>query len=165
VSWLKYLWATLIGFVVTVTFATSSATLILWLDLSRYVERSCANNPMTTCSAWAEIGYGIQIITVCLFIGLFVGIFVGTTVGVHVVKTQNRPLPISHPATRPGNRPLPTTQTRTYCELRTNRVHYFHCQLSQASGGGRTFRALRIPVIRSARNECSTSSRRRIVHG
>jgi hypothetical protein len=38
VSWLKYLWATLIGFVVTVAVATSSAILILWLDLSRYVE-------------------------------------------------------------------------------------------------------------------------------
>ena len=56
-------------------------------------------------------------------------------------------------------------RTRTYCEPRTNRVHSFDCQLSQASGGGRTFRALRIPVIRSARNECSTSPRRRIVHG
>src|SRR5262249_37570206 len=66
---------------------------------------------------------------------------------------------------RPGNRPLPTTLTRTYCELRTDRVHSCHCQLSSASGGGRTFRALRIPAIRSARNECSTSSRRRIVHG
>jgi hypothetical protein len=37
--------------------------------------------------------------------------------------------------------------------------------LSSAGGGGRTFRALRIPAIRSARNECSTSSRRRTVHG
>ena len=131
-SWLKYLWATLIGFVVTIAFATSSATLILWLDLSRYVERSCANNPMTTCSAWAEIGYGIQIITVCILIGLFVGTFVGTE---HIANLEQIVYTI------------------------------FHCQLSQASGGGRTFRALRIPVIRSARNECSTSSRRRIVHG
>src|SRR5215467_2710051 len=57
------------------------------------------------------------------------------------------------------------TTVRTYCEPGTNRVQSFHCQSSQASGGGRTFRALRIPVIRSARNECSTSSRRRIVHG
>jgi hypothetical protein len=37
--------------------------------------------------------------------------------------------------------------------------------LSSAGGGGRIFRALRIPAIRSARNECSTTSRRRIVHG
>src|SRR5262249_13796945 len=36
---------------------------------------------------------------------------------------------------------------RTYCERGTNRVQSFHCQLSQASGGGRTFRALRFPVI------------------
>jgi hypothetical protein len=35
-SWLKYLRATLIGFVVTIAVATSSATLILWLDFSRY---------------------------------------------------------------------------------------------------------------------------------
>jgi hypothetical protein len=34
----QYLWATLVGFVVTVAVATLSATLILWLDLSRYLE-------------------------------------------------------------------------------------------------------------------------------
>lgn len=101
-SWPKYLWATLIGFVVTIAFATSSATLILWLDLSRYVERSCANNPMTTCSAWAEIGYGIQIITVCLFIGLFVGIFVGTTVGVHFYRRHQNSKPAT-PEFAPGH--------------------------------------------------------------
>jgi hypothetical protein len=51
----------LIGFVVTVAIATSSATLILWLDLSRYVERSCSNQqpPMIDCGAWAGIGYGM----------------------------------------------------------------------------------------------------------
>jgi hypothetical protein len=52
-SWLKYFWATLIGFVVTVAIATSSATLILWLDFSRYVERVCSNQqwPMRDCDA------------------------------------------------------------------------------------------------------------------
>jgi uncharacterized membrane protein YidH (DUF202 family) len=102
VSWFKYLWATLIGFVVTVAIATSSAALILWLDLSRYVERSCSNNPMTTCGTWAEIGYGIQVIAVCIFIGLFVGTFVGTTVGIHLYRRHQN----SKPATansKPGH--------------------------------------------------------------
>jgi hypothetical protein len=57
-----------------------------------------------------------------------------------------------------GQYPVPM---RTYCERRTDRVQW----LSSAGDGGRTFRALRIPAIRSARNECSTSSRRRTVHG
>lgn len=94
-SWLKYLWATLIGLVVTVAIATSSATLILWLNLSRYVERSCANNPMTTCGAWAEIGYGIQVIAVCLLIGLFVGTFVGTTVGLRFYRRHQNSKPVT----------------------------------------------------------------------
>jgi cell division protein FtsX len=92
-SWLKYLWATLIGFVVTVAIATSSATLILWLNLSRYEERSCANQqyPMTTCGAWAGIGYGIRVIAVCIFIGLFIG----TTVGIAFYRRHLK----SNPAT------------------------------------------------------------------
>jgi hypothetical protein len=101
VSWLKYLWATLIGFAVTAAVATSSAALILWLGFSRYVERSCANNPMTTCSAWAVIGYGIQVIALCLFVGLFAGTFAGTTVGIHLYRRHQN----SKPATanfKPG---------------------------------------------------------------
>ena len=104
-SWLKYLWATLIGFVVTVAIATSFATLILWLDLSQYVERSCSNQqrPMTDCGAWAGIEYGILVVAVCIFIGLFVGTFVRTTVGIHLYRRHQN----SNPATRPGNRPVP----------------------------------------------------------
>jgi uncharacterized membrane protein YidH (DUF202 family) len=95
-SWLKYLWATLIGFVVTVAVATSSATLILWLDFSRYVDRTCSNQklPMTDCGAWAGIAYGILVVAACIFIGLFIGTFVGTTVGIHLYRRQN-----SKPAT------------------------------------------------------------------
>jgi hypothetical protein len=87
-SWLKYFWATLIGFVVTVAIATSSATLILWLDFSRYVERVCSNQqwPMKDCDAWAGIWYGILVVAVCIFVGLFVGTFVGTTVGIHLYR-------------------------------------------------------------------------------
>ncbi len=94
-SWLKYLWATLIGFVVTVAIATSSATLILWLDLSRYEERSCSNQqfPMITCGAWAGIGYGIRVIAVCIFIGLLVGTFVGTTVGIRLYRRHQNSKP------------------------------------------------------------------------
>ena len=94
-SWLKYLWATLIGFVVTVAIATSSTTLILWLDLSRYAEWSCSNQqrPMTTCSAWAEIAYVILVGAVCIFIGLFVGTFVGTTVGIHLYRRHQNSKP------------------------------------------------------------------------
>lgn len=87
-SWLKYLWATLIGFVVTVAIAASSATLILWLDFSRHVERTCSNQqfPMTDCGAWAGIAYGILVIAVCLFIGLFVGTFAVTAVGIRLYR-------------------------------------------------------------------------------
>src|SRR6516164_2095831 len=58
-------------------------------------------------------------------------------------------------AAGPEKRLLPSTPTRTYCERRTDRVRSFYCQLPSAGGGGRTFRALRIPAIRSARNERS----------
>jgi hypothetical protein len=96
-SWLKYLWAALIGFVVTVAIATSSATLILWLDFSRHVERICSNQlpRMTDCDAWAGIAYGILVVAVCIFIGLFVGTFVGTAVGIHLYRRHQN----SNPAT------------------------------------------------------------------
>jgi hypothetical protein len=103
-SWLKYLWATLIGFVVTVAIATSSATLILWLDFSQHVERICSNQHprMTDCDAWVGIEYGILVVAVCIFIGLFGGIFVGTTVGIRLYRRHQN----SKPATanfKPGH--------------------------------------------------------------
>jgi hypothetical protein len=97
VSWLEYLWATLIGFVVTVAIATSSAILIL--DLSRYVE------PVShglVLGIDPGIWYGILIVAVCIFIGLFFGIFVGTTVGFHLYRRHQN----SKPATadfKPGH--------------------------------------------------------------
>jgi hypothetical protein len=99
VSWLKYLWATLIGFVVTVAVATSSATLILWLDFSRYLE------PVShglVLGIDPGIWYGILVVAVCIFIGLFVGTFVGTTVGIHFYHRHQN----SKPATansKPGH--------------------------------------------------------------
>jgi len=119
VSWLKYLWATLIGFVVTVAVATSSATLILWLDFSRYVE------PVShglVLGIDLGIWYGILVVAVSLFvlvwrtlwpspaaalpggifIGLFAGTFVGTTVGIHFYRRHQN----SKPATtnsKPGH--------------------------------------------------------------
>jgi ABC-type Mn2+/Zn2+ transport system permease subunit len=99
VSWLKYLWATLIGFVVTVAVATSSATLILWLDFSRYVE------PVShglVLGIDLGIWYGILVVAVCIFIGLFAGTFVGTTVGIHFYRRHQN----SKPATtnsKPGH--------------------------------------------------------------
>jgi uncharacterized membrane protein YfcA len=87
-SWLKYLWATFIGFAATVAIATSSATLILWLDFSRHVERTCSNQqfPMTDCGAWAGIAYVIRVVAVCILIGLFVGTFVGMAVGIRLYR-------------------------------------------------------------------------------
>jgi TRAP-type uncharacterized transport system fused permease subunit len=98
VSWLKYLWATLIGFVVTVAVATSSAILILWLDLSRYVE------PVSdglVLGIDPGIRYGILVVAACIFIGLFVGTVVGTTVGIRFYRRHQN----SKPATsnsKPG---------------------------------------------------------------
>jgi hypothetical protein len=99
VSWLKYLWATLIGFVVTVAVATSSAILILWLDLSRYVE------PVSdglVLGIDPGIWYGILVVAACIFIGLFVGTVVGTTVGIRFYRRHQN----SKPATansKPGH--------------------------------------------------------------
>ena len=98
-SWLKYLWATLIGFVVTVAVATSSAILILWLDLSRYVE------PVShglVLGLDPGIWYGILVVAVCIFIGLFVGIFVGTTVGIHFYRRHQNSKPAT-PDFAPGH--------------------------------------------------------------
>jgi len=92
-SWFKYLWAALVGFVVTVAIATSSATLILWLGFSRYVDARCANQQWTDCSAWAGIEYGILVVAVCIFIGLFVGTFVGTTVGIRLYHRHQNSKP------------------------------------------------------------------------
>jgi hypothetical protein len=99
VSWYKYLWATLIGFVVTVAVATSSATLILWLDLSRYVE-SVSDGLVLGIDP--GIWYGILVVAVCIFIGLFVGTIVGTTVGIRFYRRHQN----SKPATansKPGH--------------------------------------------------------------
>jgi hypothetical protein len=82
-SWLKYVWASLIGSVVAVVVATSAATLILWLTFSRYVAWSCAGQPPPgDCGAWAGMFYGYTIITLCIFAGMFVGTSVGTMVGI-----------------------------------------------------------------------------------
>ena len=98
-SWLKYLWATLIGFVVSVAIATSSATLILWLDFSRYMEPV---SPGLVLGLDPGLWYGILVIAVSIFIGLFVGIFVGTTVGVHFYRRHQNSKPAT-PDFAPGH--------------------------------------------------------------
>src|SRR6516225_5365636 len=74
-------------------------------------------------------------------------------------------LPLTQPLRRIGKsrRPRPSKADLSDAQVaerkkeRTNSVHIRNCQLSQASGGGHTFRALRIPVIRSAREKFTDS--------
>jgi hypothetical protein len=79
-SWLKYIWASLVGAVVAVVVAAMAEVLSLRLELSPHLERGCP--PEGDCGAWAGAGDIAAVFAMCVFIGLFVGTFVGTTVGI-----------------------------------------------------------------------------------
>ena len=81
-SWLKYIWATLIGFVAMIIFVVSATIVILWLTTSRIVAHSCASMPLSDCGGWSALGWGVTVVAGCTFIGLFVATYVGTTVGI-----------------------------------------------------------------------------------
>ncbi|WP_076866513.1 hypothetical protein [Bradyrhizobium mercantei] len=83
-SWLKYVWATLIGFAAMTIFTATTAFLILWLTTSRYVAHSCAHMPISPndCGGWTALGYAITVLAGCAVVGLFIGTTVGTMVGI-----------------------------------------------------------------------------------
>jgi hypothetical protein len=94
-SWLKYIWATLIGFVAMIIFVVSAASLILWLTTSRVVAHGCAQmpTPINDCGGWTALGWEITIVAGCIFIGLFIGTFVGTTVGISFYRRNQNSKP------------------------------------------------------------------------
>jgi len=107
----------------------------------------------------------------------------GLAVDGYARSDRNRPGAGTECPKSTGVRTATPTAKRTYCEYRTDRVHCClrHCQgiktrtatrnrrgagkQGTASVVGSPLWACRIPVIRSTTNECSASSRRRIVHG
>jgi hypothetical protein len=90
-SWLKYIAASLIGFLAAVAFVASSAPLFLWLTFSRYVAWSCANMPPPSdCGAYAGAAYGYLVVIVCILVGLFIGTFVTTTVAIAFYRRDQK---------------------------------------------------------------------------
>lgn len=93
-SWLKYIWATLIGFVAMIIFVVSAAILILWLTTSRIVAHSCAGMPpLSDCGGWTALGWEATVVSGCTFIGLFIGTFVGTTIGIRSYRRHQNSKP------------------------------------------------------------------------
>jgi hypothetical protein len=94
-SWLKYIWATLLGFVATIISAVPMAILILWLTTSRVVAHSCAHmsTPINDCGGWVALGWEITVVAGCTFIGLFIGTFVGTMVGIGFYRRHQNSKP------------------------------------------------------------------------
>ena len=103
-SWLKYVWAALLGFAAMTIFTVSTAFLILWLTISRYVAHSCARMPIepNDCGGWTALGYTITVVAGCALVGLFVGTSVGTMVGVSFYRRHQKSNPILQPTLRPG---------------------------------------------------------------
>jgi hypothetical protein len=94
-SWLKYVWAILIGFAAMTIFTVSTASLILWLTTSRVVAHNCANMPIkpNDCGGWTALGYEIMVLAGCAFVGLFIGSAVGTMVGISFYRRNQRTNP------------------------------------------------------------------------
>jgi hypothetical protein len=95
-SWLKYVWASVVGFVVATIWVVSSTPLILWLTTDRVVKHSCARmpTPLNDCGGMSALGWGTFVIAGCTFVGLFIGIFTGTAVGISFYrKSQNQDRP------------------------------------------------------------------------
>jgi hypothetical protein len=94
-SWLKYVWATLIGFATMTIFTVSTAFLIVWLTTSRVVAHSCAHMPISPndCGGWTALGYAIMVLAGCAFVGLFIGTAVGTMVGISFYRRNQNSNP------------------------------------------------------------------------
>jgi hypothetical protein len=94
-SWLKYIWATLIGFVAMTISVVSLALLTLWLTTSRVVAHSCAGMPIrpNDCGGWVALGWEITVVAGCIFIGSFIGIFVGTIVAISFYRRHQNSEP------------------------------------------------------------------------
>jgi hypothetical protein len=94
-SWLKYVWATLIGFATMTIFTVSSAFLIVSLTTSRVVAHRCAHMPISPndCGGWAALGYAIMVLAGCAVVGLFIGTAVGTMVGISFYRRNQNSNP------------------------------------------------------------------------
>jgi hypothetical protein len=93
-SWLNYVWATLIGFAAMIVFAVSTASLILWLTTSRVVAHSCVHMmPHSDCGGWTSFGWAIMVVAGCALVGLFVGTSVGTMAGISLYRRHQNSNP------------------------------------------------------------------------
>jgi len=103
-SWLKYIWATLIGFVAMIIFVDSTASLILWLTTSRVVAHGCAHmpTPINDCGGWVALAWLMTVFKGCVLVGLFIGAFVGTMVGISFYRRHQSLNPTTAPAPKRG---------------------------------------------------------------
>jgi hypothetical protein len=87
-SWLKYIWATLIGFVAMIIFVVSAAYLIVWLTISRVVAYGCGPmpRPISDCGGWVGLAWAFTVAKGCALVGLFIGAFVGTIVAIRFYR-------------------------------------------------------------------------------
>ena len=86
-SRLKYVWASIIGFAVTVILAVPYIALLFWLPISREVigrtaDWYCAGRSAPSgmqCGYWVALSWAGVIILGSIFIGMLAGTFAATT--------------------------------------------------------------------------------------